>query len=596
MRRTFWRTLKLAAPFGRRMSLSVLLGFATVASGIGLLATSAFLISKAALQPSIAELQVAIVGVRFFGISRGVFRYLERLVSHDATFRVLTRLRVWFYRAIEPLAPARLMQYKSGDLLSRVVADMDSLEHFFVRVIAPPVVAALIALLMWFFMGSFDMRLSVALMFFLGLAAVGLPLLTRWLGRGLGRQMVLVRSELNTSLVDGVQGGADLLAFGWERRHQERIQSQSLELANLQGRMTRIGGLNDALMILLVTGATVVTLVIAIPLVSEGKLDGIYLAVLVLAVVACFEALLPLPQAYQYLEKNLAAARRLFEIVDAQPVVRDPSFPDNGTAPPAHGDYTLQVEELSFRYAPNEPLALDGVSFALPAAGSLAIVGPSGAGKSTLVNLLLRFWDYEAGSVLLGGKELREYPQEHVRRMASVVSQRSHLFNATVRDNLLLARPHAGDADLVRAAQMAQIDAFIQTLPSGYDTWIGEQGLRLSGGQRRRLVIARALLKDAPILILDEATADLDALTERDVMRSVHGLMEHKTTLIITHRLVGLEKVDQILVMHAGRVVERGNHYDLLQANGLYRRMRESQNQIILDTPAQKPVLTLGGR
>jgi ATP-binding cassette subfamily C protein CydC len=213
-----------------------------------------------------------------------------------------------------------------------------------------------------------------------------------------------------------------------------------------------------------------------------------------------------------------------------------------------------------------------------------------------LVNLLLRFWDYEAGSVLLGGKELREYPQEHVRRMASVVSQRSHLFNATVRDNLLLARPHAGDADLVRAAQMAQIDAFIQTLPSGYDTWIGEQGLRLSGGQRRRLVIARALLKDAPILILDEATADLDALTERDVMRSVHGLMEHKTTLIITHRLVGLEKVDQILVMHAGRVVERGNHYDLLQANGLYRRMRESQNQIILDTPAQKLVLTLGGR
>ncbi len=579
MRRTFWRTLKLAAPFSGWMALAALLGFATIGSSIGLMTTAAYIIAKAALQPSIAELQVAIVGVRFFGIARGVFRYMERLVSHDVTFRVLARLRVWFYRAIEPLAPARLMQYKSGDLLNRVVADIESLEHFFVRVIAPPIVAVLVGLLMWFFMGSFDIRLSITLLTFLGLAGVGLPLLTQWLSRVPGRRMVVVRSELNATLVDGIQGGAELLAFGQEGRYQKRVESLSCELAALQGRMTWIGGLHDALMMLLVTGATVATLTVAIPLVGEGKLDGVYLAALVLAVISCFEAVLPLPQAFQYLGKNLEAARQLFEIVDARPAVHGPLFSSQRPR-----DYGLQVEDLSFRYAPHEPLALDGVSLSLPPGGSLAIVGPSGAGKSTLVSLLLRFWEYDTGRILLGGQELRAYHQEDVRRLVSVVSQHTHLFNATVRENLLIARPDASEADLMRVAQQAQIHEFIDSLPQGYDTWIGEQGLCLSDGQRRRLVIARALLQDAPILILDEATADLDSLTERDVMQSIHGLMAEKTILIITHRLVGLETVGEIVVMRAGRIVERGRHCDLLHMGRLYRHMWELQNQVLFDT------------
>jgi thiol reductant ABC exporter CydC subunit len=595
MTRTFWRVLKLAVPFGRRMALSVLLGFATIASGIGLMATSAYIISKAALQPSIAELQVAIVGVRFFGVSRGVFRYLERLVSHDVTFHVLTRIRVWFYRMIEPLAPARLMQYKSGDLLGRVVADIETLEHLYVRAIGPPIVALLVALLMWILMGSFDIRLSAALTVFLGCAGVGLPLLTRHISRGLGRQSVLVRSQLNASLVDGIQGGAELLAFGQDRRHVRYVLDLSRELAGLQGRMAWFTGLHDALLILLVTGATITTLVIAIPLVSKGQLDGPYLAVLVMAVIASFEAVLPLPEAFQYLEKNLEAARRLFEIVDVQPAVRDAALPERESATQVLDAPTLQVKNLSFRYAPCEPLALDGVSFTLPAGGSLAIVGLSGAGKSTVVNLLLRFWEYDAGRILLGGKELRAQPQESVRRTMSVVSQLGYLFNATVRENLLLARPGASEADLIQAAKKAQIDAFVQALPEGYDTWIGEQGVRLSSGQRRRLVIARALLQDRPVLILDEATADLDTMTEREVMRSIHTLMPHKTTLIITHRLVGLEAVDQILVMRAGRILERGCHHDLLQMGGMYRRMWESQNQMLADTPMEEPALILGG-
>jgi thiol reductant ABC exporter CydC subunit len=576
VRHTLRRTLKLVAPFKGWMSLAALLGFATIGSSIGLMATSAYIIAKAALHPSIAELQVAIVGVRFFGVARGVFRYLERLVSHNTTFRLLTRLRVWFYQALEPLAPARLMMYRSGDLLSRVVADIETLEHFFVRVIAPPVVAVLVAVLVWLFLGSFDQRLAAMPLIFLALAGIALPLLTYGLGRRLGRQIVTVRSKLNVALVDGVQGVAELLAFGQEQQYRERVQVLSRNLALLQGRMARIGGLHGALIGVLVNLATLAVLVIAIPLVREARLEGVYLGVLVLAVIASFEAVMPLPQAFQYLENNLEAARRLFEIVDAQPAVVDPPSPS-----PSPSDGSLSVRGLSFRYEPDEPPALEDVSFGLAAGGSLAIVGPSGAGKSTLINLLLRFWDYREGQIIVGGHELRSYQQNDLRRLVSVVSQQTHLFNATVRENLLIARPDAGQADMVQAAQQAQIHEFIQTLPQGYDTWIGEQGLRLSGGQRRRLAIARALLKDAPILILDEATADLDPQTERHLIRALQGLMPSKTVLIITHRLVGLEVVDEILVLQTGRIVERGRHRELLQMGGLYRRMWELQNQVL---------------
>jgi thiol reductant ABC exporter CydC subunit len=582
MRRIFWRLLKLIFPFIGLIALAVLMGLATIASAIGLMATSAYIIAKAALHPSVADLQMAIVGVRFFGITRGVFRYLERYISHEVNFRLLARMRVWFYEALEPLAPARLMQYRSGDLLTRIVADIETLEHFYVRVLAPPLVAVMVAGLMWFLVAAYDRRLAIITLMFLALAGAGLPFLVQRLSRGVGRRMLEVRSELNAALVDGVQGIAELLAFNYEDRHQERVEALSGELVVLQRRMAWIGGLHTSLTGLLMNLATLAVLAVAIPLVSQERLDGVYLALLALAVMASFEAVYPLPLAFQYLESSLEAARRLFDIVDAQPAVCDPAHPASSSV-----DYSLSVRDLCFSYAAGEPPALDGVSFALPEGGSLAIVGPSGAGKSTLVNLLLRFWDYEAGHILLGGHELRSYRQEDVRAMIGVVSQHTHLFNASVRENLLMARPEARQADLERAAGLAQLHEFIQSLPEGYDTWIGEQGLNLSGGQRQRLAIARALLKDAPILILDEPTANLDPLTERAVMGAIQGLMAHRTTLIITHRLAGLETVDEIAVLRAGQIVERGRHADLWRLGGLYRRMWELQHQVLAE---QAPV------
>lgn len=569
----FLRLWSLMAPYWKEMLGAALLGFLTVVSNIGLMALSALLIARAAMHPPVSELMVAIVGVRFFGISRAIFRYLERYVSHDVTFRILARLRVSFYRAIEPLAPARLMEHRSGDLLSRVVADVETLQNFFLRVLAPPLVAAMVLALVSGFLARFELKLAYAVAALFLAAGIGVPLGMRVMSRGMGRRAVEVRSSLNAHLVDSIQGIRDILAFGQSRRQQERVGVLSGELISLHGRMGGIHGLSTALTGLAMNLAGWTALVLCIPLVARGALDGIYLAMLALTASSSFEAVMPLPLVGHHLEESLAAAQRFFRIADAKPAVKtgSPRTQEVGTPgktePPARPGsrpegYDLRVEGLRFRYHPDEPWVLDGLDFALPEGGRVAIVGPSGAGKSTLVGLLVRFWDYDEGSIRLGGHELKDFAPEDLWRLIGVVSQRTHLFNATIRENLLLARPEASEVELIQAAQEAQIHSFIQSLPQGYDTYVGEGGFKLSGGQRQRLAIARALLKNAPILVLDEATAGLDPATEKEVMAAIYRLMEGRTTLVITHRPAGLGVMDEILVLKAGRVVERGRQED----------------------------------
>ena len=539
------RVLRLALPFWRGMALATLLGVLTIGSSVSLMATSAWLISKAALQPSIADLGVAVVSVRFFGIARGVFRYLERLVSHETTFRLLAHLRVAFYKAIEPLAPARLVSMRSGDLLSRVIGDIESLQNLYLRAVAPPLVALVIALLLTLFLNLFDPLVALAALVFMLAAGVLVPLLAWWGNERPGRQRVTARAELNAALVDNIQGMAETLVYGQVGAQLDRVRALNAQLATEERRIAHYDALQLAFSVFLTSGAALAVLAAAIP-----RIDGVFLATVALATTAVFEAFMPLAQAAVQLGGTAQAARRLFEIADMPPAVTDPASPAPISEHPA-----LEINDLSFRYSVDTPLVLNGVSLSLQPGERVAILGESGAGKSTLVNLLLRFWDYDSGEITLGGRALHDYAQTDARSMFGVMAQRTYLFNTTIRENIRIARSDASPEEIENAARQAEIHDFILSLPDRYDTLVGEDGARLSGGERQRIALARALLKNAPILILDEATAHLDAVTERAVMETVLRVTAGRSLLIFTHRHIFLDQMDRVYSLHDRRLV-----------------------------------------
>ncbi len=561
------------------VALSVLTGTLTIASNIALLGTSAWLISAAALHPSIAELQVAIVGVRFFGISRAIFRYLERLLSHGVTFRLLARLRIWFFRTLEPLAPARLQAYHSGDLLGRVRDDIETLQAFYVRALAPPLAAVLVGLgttlALQHWLSAAVWLLPLGLM----LAGVAIPFLVQKLATVPGQALIQKRAALNAHLIDHIHGLADLLAANQADAHRKQTLAQGEASERARQRLARLTGLQEATNLLFAHLTSLAVLALSIPLVTRGQLDGRLLAALSLMTLASFEAVFPLPQAAQTLSSSLEAAQRLFSLTEAQPAVTDP--PDPRPLAPDRAGCAIRIQGLRFTYPAASQPALDDVHLALPAGKRLAIVGPSGAGKSTLPRLLLRFWEYESGEIWLNGHSIRDYDQEAVRRCFAVVPQTPHLFNATLRQNLLLADPQADDEKLMWALQQAQLDAFLRQLPAGLDTYIGAHGVHLSGGERQRVAIARALLKQAPILIFDEPTANLDPKTERALLNTLFAISAGRTTLWITHRLLDMERMDEILVFAHGKVAERGTHEALLARRGLYWQLYTLQQAYI---------------
>ena len=538
------RLVRLAVPVRGWLLLAALASFGALAANIALMTAAPYLISKATLVTGFAALAVAVTAVRAFAIARAALRYSERYVVHLAALRVLTEIRVWLFRAIEPLAPGGLRAFRSGDLLARTVADVDTLDAFFVRGLVPPAAAALALAFACAILAAFEPAMAVVLFSFLAIGGVALPLAARRLARRPSERSIAARAELHAGLAGDLSGLADLTAFGQEGRLGGELAASSRAMDRERQTLSSIRGAGAGVGSILAGAAGLAVLALAIPGVRDGGIEGVFLASLPLVAFAAYEAVQPLGDAFREVELSRAAAARTFELVDAPAPVPEP---DDPIAPPAHP--VLELRDIRFRYDERSPDVLDDVSIALGPGDRIGLTGPSGAGKTTIVGLLLRFWDAVSGEVLLDGVDVRRFRADDVRALIGVVPQQVYLFNGSLRDNLLVANGDADDERILDACARARLQAFLRSLPRGLDTLVGDDGLKLSGGERQRIAIARAFLKDAPILILDEATANLDAATEAQVVEQLDVFARNKTLLVISHRPVALELADRVMTL-----------------------------------------------
>ncbi len=576
--RPLLRLLGLFRPYGGWMLLGILVSLATLLANVALMAMSGWFISAMALAG------VAGVSMNYFtpaaviracAIIRTGGRYGERLLTHEATFRLLARLRSWFYTHLEPLAPARLQHYRGGDLLSRIRADIDTLDHLYLRILLPVAVAIPALIVFMLFLYQYSPRLLLIELFFLLVAGFIVPWLVLRAGRQPGQQKVMLSAEMRATAVDTVQGLGELLVYGAAGRQAAEMDRLSRSLVDAQQHLSHLSGLSQGVVGLCANLAMWLMVVTLIPWVGAGSMPPADLAMLALFTLASFEAVAPLPLAFQSLGETLAAAARIFAIVDTTPAVSD-----NGQPDVAPDGFDIRFSGVAFRYSDNAPWVLRDIDLRIAAGSRVAVVGATGSGKSSLVNLLLRFWPASAGSIMLGGEPVEHYPVERLRGQFAVVPQQPHLFHTTIRQNLLLARPDASDAELMEACRKAQLLPFIQALPEGFDTVVGETGLKVSGGQSRRIAIARALLKDAPVLILDEPTEGIDVAAGAQLMQTLFATQGERTLLMISHSMTGLEMMDEIIVMEAGGILERGTLPQLLARGDRFVQLYASSRTV----------------
>jgi len=560
------RTLALARPAAGRLALATLLGAGAMLAAIGLIATSAWLISRSAQRPQESAVAIAIVGVQFFALSRGLCRYAERLVGHDAAFRVLSDLRVAVYRQLERLAPLGLPAFASGDLLARLIEDVDSLQDLMLRVLPPFAIASGVGVAtvagVWLMLPATALILLAALL----VAATLVPWLTGRLAARTEARQAAARATLSSAVIDLLEGAPELAINGALPTQLGRALAADTELTSIARRSARTAGIGRGLTSLCCGLAMWGALFVGVSAVHAGRMNGVLLAGIALIPLVAFELVAALPAATQALQRVRRSAARVLEVIDAAPPVAEPAQ-SRPLPPPPHA---LRVRGLSVRYPGCSRLALAAVDLDLRPGRRVALVGPSGAGKTTLETVLLRFLPYERGSIALDGVEIADLDGEDYRRVVGLVSQDAHVFDSTLEENLRLARRDATGDQLREALASVRLLDWAERLPAGLGTELGSRGARMSGGQRQRLAIARALLADFPLLVLDEPGEHLDVPTADAIVADLMAITRERATLLITHRLAGLEEIDEVLVLDHGRVLERGAHAELLALGGRY--------------------------
>ncbi len=552
--------------------LGVVLAIVTLLASIGLLTLSGWFLSASAVAGFAGlysfNYMLPAAGVRGTAITRTAGRYFERLVSHDATFRVLQHLRVTTFSKLLPLSPAGLARYRQGELLNRVVADVDTLDHLYLRVISPMVGALVVIVVVTLGLSLLDADIALVLGGIMLLTLCLLPPLFYRAGKPTGENLTRLRGEYRQQLTGWLQGQAELTIFGASRRYRARMENTELNWHEAQRKQSELTALSQALMLLIGGIAVMAMLWLASGGVGDNTQPGPLIALFIFCALAAFEALAPVTGAFQHLGQVVASALRITQITGQQPEVQ---FSTAATDVPEQ--LALRLADVSFAYHGQAQPALDHINLTIPAGAHVAVLGRTGCGKSTLLQLLTRAWDPAQGQILFNDTPLKEMSEPALRKTVSVVPQRVHLFSATLRDNLLLAAP--GTADEVLRAMLEKVGLHKLLDDEGLNSWLGEGGRQLSGGELRRLAIARALLHNAPLMLLDEPTEGLDATTERQILDLLEKEMQGKTVLMVTHRLRGLADFDQIIVMDNGQIIEQGSHAELLAKQGRYYQFKQ---------------------
>jgi len=565
----FIRLLKQVLPFYYWIILGFILSFFTIASGIGLMVIAGYLISVCAIAIPLSQLQIAITGVRFFGTTRGVFRYLERIVSHNVTFKLLKQYRVWFYKKIEPLSPQRLIHFNSGDLLCRVVGDVENLENVYIRLILPPITLFAIIILLSVFFSFFNIYIAFLTAGSLFCSGYVLSAITYFISKKYGANIIELQAEISVMTLDMNQGYSDLVAFNKIESFQNKFSDLNLKLFAIKSKISFINALNISLINLIMNLTVLFAIILILPNLNSGLYNGVIVSVIILGIMASFEAVFPLPQVFQHLGAILKSAKRVYEIIDTKPIIDESEL----DIIPHPDRLDITFTKVNFKYSQKDRFNLCDVSLNIKQYDNIAIVGGSGSGKSSLINILMRFWDYK-GSIKIGSCDLKAFRQSDITKYIAVCTQQVHMFSDSIKNNLKIADPGATDDEINNALKLAEALDFVNCLPDGINTVIGEFGSTLSGGEQRRLGIARTILSKAQILIFDEPNADLDFNTGCRIMSNLASL-NNRTLIIITHIFTRqIEDFNNIVVMNNGKIIEQGRHHTLMSNHdSLYKKM-----------------------